>query len=119
MNEGSLLASALEISVRIVKICLEIQKTRREYDITRQLMRSSTSIAANIQEGNAPESRRDFVHKLSIARKELLESKMWINILSKIGYMNDETAGDLTTELIEVYKILNASIGTAKKRMKI
>ena len=82
-----------------------------------QLSRSATAVAANYAEASVPASRRDFANKLSIALKELVESRMWLYIISKREYVKPALLVPLATEADELVSIFNASISTARKRL--
>jgi four helix bundle protein len=118
MNEGILLSKAFLVAKDIMVTCLAIQNSNHEYNVTNQLIRSANSVAANIQEANAPESRRDFIHKLAISRKELRESIGWLTMLKEVGFIDEVQYRDFNTKLTEVFKLLNSSIGTSRKRLR-
>ena len=82
-----------------------------------QLSRSATAVAANYAEASVPASRRDFANKLSIALKELVESRMWLYIISKREYVKPVLLVPLAEEADELVRIFNASISTARKRL--
>ena len=82
-----------------------------------QLSRSATAVAANYAEASVPASRRDFASKLSIALKELVESRMWLYIISKREYVKPALLVPLAEEADELVRIFNASISTARKRL--
>ena len=82
-----------------------------------QLSRSSTAVAANYAEASVPASRRDFANKMSIAMKELVESRMWLYIIAKREYVKPALLVPLAEETDELVRIFNASISTARKRL--
>ena len=82
-----------------------------------QLSRSAAAVAANYAEASVPASRRDFASKLSIALKELVESRMWLYIISKREYVKPALLVPLAEEADELVRIFNASISTARKRL--
>ena len=82
-----------------------------------QLSRSSTAVAANYAEASVPASRRDFANKMSIAMKELVESRMWLYIIAKREYVKPMLLVSLAEEADELVRIFNASISTARKRL--
>ena len=95
----------------IIKICNEIKQKKRESILTNQLVRSGTSIGANIREAFYAHGRADFIAKLQIALKECSESEYWLELLIESGYYGDRT---IQEQCIEVKKLLIASINTAK-----
>ena len=102
-------------ALKIVLTCDSISLAKREYVLTRQLMRSGTAISALFQESRHAESRADFIHKLAIAQKECNESVYWINLLFDSGKMTPENNKELKAEATELLKMLTTMIKTAKQ----
>lgn len=102
-------------ALKIIKICNEIKRSKRESVLTNQLIRSGTSIGANIREAFYGHSRADFVAKLQIALKECAESEYWLELLIESGYYSDSA---ILEQCVEMKKLLISSINTAKKNMK-
>ena len=95
----------------IIKVCNEVKTSKRESVLTNQLIRSGTSIGANIREAFYAHSRADFIAKLQIALKECSESEYWLELLIESGYCNDREVLD---KCLELKRMLIASINTAK-----
>lgn len=102
-------------ALEIIKICNEVKRSKRESVLTNQLIRSGTSIGANIREAFYGHSRADFVAKLQIALKECAESEYWLELLIESGYYSDSA---ILEQCVEMKKLLISSINTAKKNMK-
>ena len=113
--ESPLLSKSKAFALRIIKVCNEIRSQRRESVLTNQLLRSGTSIGANIREAFYGHGRADFVAKLQIALKECSESEYWLELLIESGYFSDSA---VLNDCIEIKKLLIASINTAKANMK-
>ena len=96
-------------------MCKEIKLKDREWTLTNQLMRSGTSVGANIREAQYAHSKADFVAKLQIALKECAESEYWIELLVESGYHIDIT---ILAQCREMKHILIASLNTAKGNME-
>ena len=96
----------------IIKVCNEIKQSKRESVLTNQLIRSGTSIGANIREAAYAHGRADFIAKLQIALKECSESEYWLELLIESGYWTDPA---ILEQCIEIKKLLIASLNTAKK----
>ncbi len=96
---------------------LKIQKAEREYNLTNQLIRSSTSIAANIKEAQGCQSRRDFLAKISIAYKECLESEFGINLMSDLNLFSKDKSEDLKTKCDELIRITGKIKSTTRKNL--
>ena len=102
-------------ALRIIKVCNEVRQQKRESVLTGQLLRSGTSIGANIREAFYAHGRADFVAKLQIALKECSESEYWLELLIESEYYEDKTILD---QCIEIKKLLISSINTAKNNAK-
>ena len=118
MNEGKdnivvqkSYAFALQI-IQLYKLLVE----KKEYVLSKQILRSGTSIGANIHEAVASVSKRDFVHKLGISLKEARETLYWLNLLKDSEYINKDEFNKLNNSCSEIVKILNSIILTTKER---
>ena len=118
MNEGKdnivvqkSYAFALQI-IQLYKILIE----KKEFVLSKQILRSGTSIGANIHEAVASVSKRDFIHKLGIALKEARETSYWLNLLKDSGYISNEEFNKLNNSCDEIIRILNSIILTTKER---
>lgn len=99
-------------ALEIIKVCNEIKRTKRESILTHQLIRSGTSVGANIREAMYAHSKADFIAKLQIALKECSESEYWLELLIESGYYENPV---ILKQCTEVKRLLIASINTAKK----
>lgn len=111
MTDSPLMAKSKAFALDIIRVCNEIKKEKHESILTRQLVRSGTSIGANIREAFYAHGKADFVSKLQIALKECSESEYWLELLTESGYYDDKSILD---HRIEVKKLLISSINTAK-----
>ena len=105
---------SFRFAIRIVNLCRHVRSTKKEYTLSEQLLRSGTSIGANITEAQQAQSKADFVSKLSIALKEASETKYWIRLLHATEYLSAQEYQSICADCIEIEKILVASIKTAK-----
>ena len=112
MADSPLLVKSKAFALDIIRVCNEIKQSKRESVLTNQLIRSGTSIGANIREAFFAHGKADFIAKLQIALKECSESEYWLELLIESGYYNDKAILD---KCIEVKRILIASINTAKE----
>ena len=110
-----LLDKSKAFALRIIKICNEIKRERKESILTNQLVRSGTSIGANIREAFYAHGRADFIAKLQIALKECSESEYWLELLIESEYYEDPS---ILEQCIEIKKLLIASINTAKTNQR-
>jgi len=106
------------LSVEIVNLIKDIQKTHHEYRMSDQMLRAGTSIGANYGESMFAESDIDFVHKIRIALKENHEFLYWLELLHKTEYIEDSIYFNLNAKAIELRKILTASVNTVRKRIE-
>lgn len=100
-----------EFSIDIVEFC-EILEDKRKYTIARQILKSGTSIGANVREAQNAESKNDFIHKIKIAAKEADETMYWLLICERAN--NYENPGKLFDKLESINKVLNSIISTSK-----
>ena len=85
-----------------------------DYVLSKQILRSGTSIGANVNESQSAESKSDFVHKLGISAKEFRETIYWLNLLKDSNYLNKEICENYIKDAEEILKILNSIILTSK-----
>ena len=105
-----------KFAARCVKVCEALPVKRiGSANFSDQLFRSSTSVAANYAEATQAESRKDFVHKLKIALKELTESRTWLKIIAEAGYVGKSLLAALIGESDELMRILSSSVITARR----
>ena len=104
----------IRFAVRILKLCDTLPKTPAGKHVADQLLRAGTSPAPNYAEGRNAESKRDFIHKLRIALKELNESRIWLCMIIEADMIEKSRLGDLTSECDQLCRILGKSIQTAQ-----
>ena len=113
MVDSPLLKKSKAFALEIIRVCNEIKRSQKESILTNQLVRSGTSIGANIREAFYAHSKADFIAKLQIALKECSESEYWLELLIESGCYSDKSILD---RCIEIKKILVSSINTAKEK---
>ena len=111
-QENIILYKSFEFAVKIVKLYKYLCDDKKEYILSKQLLRRGTSIGANINEAQAGQSKADFIAKMSIASKESRESKYWIDLLVKTEYLNieDQHTQSLLNEMEEIINLLTSSV---------
>ncbi len=102
-------------AIRIVRLYQHLTEMKKEYIMSKQLLRSGTAIGALIREAQNAESSRDFVHKLSISQKECDESIYWLELLKACEYISELEFESLNNDAIELLKMLRSSIITSKQ----
>ena len=114
MRENLLIDKSIAFAARIIKLHKHLIKTQKETVISKQIVRSGTSIGANINEANYGQSKADFISKLHIALKEAAETEYWLRLLLASSYSSEDMGESLLKDCLELKKILIASINTAK-----
>ena len=102
-------------AVRIVKLYKHLAEIKREFVLSKQLLRSGTAIGALVREAQNAESTKDFIHKLGIAQKECDESIYWIELLKETDFLTEREFDSMNKEAIELLKMLRSAIITSKK----
>ena len=115
LEDNVTFTKALDFSVRIVNLYKYLREEKGESVMSKQVLRSGTSIGANISEALAAESKDDFIHKFSISFKEGNETKYWLLLLHRTGYLTDKEFDSLIKDCQELRKLMGAIIRTAKK----
>jgi len=118
VKENALLDKSVAFAARIVKLNQFLTKSKKETTISKQIVRSGTSIGANINEANYGQSKADFISKLHIALKETAETEYWIKLLSMTDYIDEKLSSSLLHDCLDIKRILIASINTAKENIK-
>ena len=116
MNENPLLDKSLHFAARIVKLCQYLQKEKKEHIISKQIMRSGTSIGANANEAAYGVSTADFISKLQISPKETAETEYWLKLLILTDYLEKGHGDSILSDCLEIKRILISSLNTAKKK---
>jgi len=109
---------SFQFSVRIVKLCRHLSEEKREFILTKQLLRSGTSIGANVAEAQQAQSRKDFVSKLCIALKEAGETNYWLRLLRATDYLTENEYQSIITDCKEVEKLLTSIIKSTKSSVQ-
>ena len=105
-------------AIRIVKLHAYLTKEKKEYTLSRQLLRSGTAIGALISEAQYAQSKADFVNKMYIGLKEANESRYWIRLLKDCEYITEQMSKSIFDDVEELIKMLTSTINTTKERNK-
>lgn len=109
---------SFEFAIRIVNLYRFLTTEKKEFVLSKQLLRSGTSIGANVEESIGGQSEKDFLAKLSIAYKEARESMYWLKLLQATDYLNQEQAESLLVDADEICKILGSIQKTMKTKIR-
>ena len=118
MKENVIVTKTYSFAVRIVKYCYEIQKEKREYIISRQLLKSGTSIGANIEESQCAISKAEFISKVQISLKEAKETKYWLRLLKDALVYQNNASDELLKDCDEIIVILISILKSSKQISK-
>ena len=106
---------SFQFAIRIVKLHKYLRTEKDEYTLSKQILRSGTSIGANIAESQQAQSRPDFISKLSIALKEATETNYWLRLLHATNYLTDKEFSTMWEDCKELEKLLTAIINSTKQ----
>ena len=118
MKENILKDKSYDFALKIIALCRNIQHDHNEFVLTKQLMRSATSVGANAEEAIGGQSKRDFLSKVSIAYKEARESVYWLRLVRDSKLAESQKVDPLISDADELIKILGAIIATTKKKLE-
>ncbi len=114
--ENKIKEKSFSFSIRIVKLYKYLTEEKSEYILSKQLLRSGTSIGANVSESQAAQSTADFITKLHIAFKETLETKYWIELLVATDYLTKEQGDSILKDCKDVANLLASILKTTKSK---
>ncbi len=107
---------SFQFAIRIVRLYKFLCEEKKEYILSRQLLRAGTSIGANVTESQQAQSKPDFVSKISIALKEASETKYWIKLLGATEYLSENQTKSILDDCVEIEKILVTILKSAKNQ---
>ncbi len=117
-TQGAVYEKSFAFAIRIVNLCKYLRETKQEFVLSKQLLRSGTSIGANIREGGNAESKADFIHKFGIAQKEADETCYWLDLLKATNYISEQEYNSVNQDANELLKIVKSIIITSKQNIK-
>lgn len=116
MKENIIQQKSFAFAIRIVNVFRYLQSEKKEYVLSQQLIRSGTSIGANVEEAIDGQSRKDFTSKISISYKEARETNYWLRLLEATNYLEKKEATSLLIDTEELCKILSSILVSSKQR---
>ena len=114
MKENVIVDKTFQFAVRIVKVCQKLSIEKKEFVLSKQLLRCGTSIGANVEESEGGISKRDFIAKLQIAYKETKETRYWLRLLYATDYLEEKDFKSLLSNIEEILKIIVAILKSSK-----
>lgn len=118
MEEKTVKYKSYAFALRIIKVYKFLSSERREFVLSKQLLRSGTAIGALIREAEHAESKADFIHKMSIALKEANETEYWLMLLHDSDFFDDKSFQSITSDCQELIKMLISIIKSSKTNNK-
>ncbi len=116
MKDGVIRDKTFRFAVRIVKLAKFLQD-KKEFVLSKQILRSGTSIGAMIREAEHAESKVDFIHKFAIAQKESNETEYWLELLSETEFIDNKMYVSLKDDIVEIQKIIASIIISSRKNL--
>ena len=117
LNKNIVKEKSFDFAIRIVKLYKYLMEEKKEFVLSKQVLRSGTSIGANINEAQQAQSKKDFLMKMNISLKECAETKYWIELLSATDYINQEQKDSIIKDCIELEKLLTSIVKTTSNQM--
>lgn len=108
---------SFDFAIRIVKLYQYLSIEKKEFVLSKQLLRSGTSIGAMVREAEHAESKNDFIHKFAIAQKEANESVYWLELLKATDYLNKNEFENINNDAISILKLITSIIKTTKSQI--
>ncbi len=118
MKDSELRERTKTFALHVISVCDEIDTRKGRGILVNQIIRSATSIGANVNEANYASSKADFINKFHIALKECIETEYWIDMLAGSGAITHDVSKELLQESGVIHKMLSKSINTAKSNLK-
>ena len=119
MGNGMVEPKSFDFSVRIVNLYRFLTEEKKEYILSKQILRSGTSIGANVSEGEKGQSKADFYSKMSIALKEANETHYWLRLLNATDYINETQFSSLEKDVKEIIALLTSICKTTQNKLNI
>jgi four helix bundle protein len=117
MSDSIVKHKSFQFAIRVVNLFKLLSGERKEFVLSKQLLRSGTSVGANVREALNAQSPADFIHKLSIAQKECDETLYWLELLKETNYINETEFTSMHNDAIEILKIIRSIILTTKQKI--
>jgi len=117
MKDNIVKDKSFDFAIRIVKLYQYLSSNKKEFVLSKQLLRSGTSIGAMIREAEHAESKNDFIHKFAIAQKEANEVVYWLELLRATDYLNEKEFQNIYNDAITILKLITSILKTSKNQL--
>ncbi|MDR2962522.1 MAG: four helix bundle protein [Bacteroidales bacterium] len=114
MKTNVVKAKSFAFAVRCINLYKYLCEHKKEFVLSKQILRSGTSVAANVREAEHSESKADFAHKMAIAQKEINETMYWLELLVATSYIGEQEFESLNADAVEIIKIITSIIKSTK-----
>ena len=114
MSKNVVKDKSFGFAIRIVRLYRFLVTEKKEFLLSKQLLRSGTSVGAMVREAEHAETKKDFIHKMAIAQKEINESIYWLELMKETDYLNDSEFESLYNDAIEIIKLITSIIKSTK-----
>lgn len=114
MAENLIVDKSFKFAIRIINLYKYLCEEKKEFVLSKQLLRSGTSIGANVKEAIQGQSKKDFLSKMNISLKEASETEYWIELLIATNYLSDRDGNSVLGDCVEIKKILHSIVKTSK-----
>lgn len=119
MADNVIKTKSFNFALRIIELFRFLKEEKREFILSKQLLRSGTAIGALVRESEQAESKKDFIHKLAIAQKEANETDYWLELLFQSDYLSEVQFQSIKMDIVEINKILASIIITTKQKLAV
>ncbi len=114
MKDNLITTKSKQFAVRIIRLYQHLSNENHEFVLSKQVLRSGTSIGANVREAIQAQSRKDFISKMQIALKEASETEYWLELLHETDYLADKEYESIASDCSDINKILTAIVKTSR-----
>ena len=117
MEENVVKEKTFTFAIRVVKLYKYLCSNKKEYILSKQLLRSGTSVGAMVREAEHAETKKDFLHKMAVAQKEINETIYWLDLLKETDYLTAQQHESIKMDAIEIIKLITAILKSTKKNV--
>ena|SRR5690554_282849 len=117
MRENIIKLKSFAFAVRVVKLYKFLTTDRKEFVLSKQLLRSGTAVGALVREAEHAETKKDFIHKMAIAQKEINETIYWLELLKETEYLKKDQFESINQDAVEIIKLITSIIKSAKQSL--
>lgn len=118
MKDNIVKTKSFAFAIRIVRLYQFLVDTKKEFVLSKQLLRSGTSVGAMVREAEHAETKPDFVHKMAVSQKEINETLYWLELLAETNYLTKEQFESINADAEELIKLITAILKSTKANLK-